>query len=222
MVSRRKNFGYRNLGKSWRSSENQNIQADSITLCLWALIKDTIDNKKDKETSQALANAQVELEELQEEHLSERASSEKGSLNSKSEKYRDTGDELGPEKEADLEKGAAKYYDEDWLPCTPFALPMAFTAEDAAQMDMQVLKLELKNKLQKLTNELQGLKKVSNAGKSSDSEIYQSPQEKAVNQAGRKEQDTSDMLAFPEVKIIDQQSNRIRQYQTLKFKVIQI
>ena len=33
-------------------------------------------------------------------------------------------------------------------------------------------------------------------------------------------QDTSDMLAFPVVEIIDQQNNRIRQYQTLDFKVI--
>ena len=30
----------------------------------------------------------------------------------------------------------------------------------------------------------------------------------------------SDVLAFPVVEIIDQQNNRIRQYQTLEFKVI--
>ena len=35
-------------------------QADSITLCLWVLIKDDID----EETSKALANAQGELEEF--------------------------------------------------------------------------------------------------------------------------------------------------------------
>ena len=35
-----------------------------------------------------------------------------------------------------------------------------------------------------------------------------------------KGQDTSDMLAFPVVEIIDQKNNRVRQYQTLKFKVI--
>jgi hypothetical protein len=55
------------------------------------LIEDAIDNnnkKKNKETSQALATVQEQLEELQEEHLSERVSTEKGSLNSKSEKYR--------------------------------------------------------------------------------------------------------------------------------------
>jgi hypothetical protein len=37
---------------------------------------------------------------------------------------------------------------------------MAFTAGDAAQMVMQVHKLELEIKLQKLTNELQELKNV--------------------------------------------------------------
>ena len=72
----------------------------------------------------------------------QRASSEKGSLNSKSEKYRDTDDELASEEEAHLEKGAAKY-GEDWPPYIPSALPMASTAGDAAQMDMQVYKLEL-------------------------------------------------------------------------------
>ena len=48
---------------------------------------------------------------------------------------------------------------------------MAFTAGDAAQMDMQVHKLELEIKLQKLTNEIQDLTKVSSAGKSRDLEI---------------------------------------------------
>jgi hypothetical protein len=48
---------------------------------------------------------------------------------------------------------------------------MASTAGDAAQIDMQVDKLEFEIKLQKLTNELQELKKVSSIGKSSDSEI---------------------------------------------------
>ena len=33
-------------------------------------------------------------------------------------------------------------------------------------------------------------------------------------------QDISEVLAFPVVKIIDQQNNRVRQYQTLDFKVI--
>ena len=118
-----------------------------------------------------LASVQEELEELQEEHLSERVSTEKGSLNSKSEKYRDTGDALDPEEEADLEKGAAKYYDENWPPYAHSALPMAFTVRDATQMDMEVYKLELEIKLQKLTNDLKELKKVSGKGKSSNSEI---------------------------------------------------
>ena len=50
--------------------------------------------------------------------------------------------------------------------------------------------------------------------------MYQSPLERAVSQARGKEQDTSDLLAFPIVEIIDQQDNRVRQYQTLEFKVI--
>jgi hypothetical protein len=41
-----------------------------------------------------------------------------------------------------------------------------------------------------------------------------------VSQAGEKGQDISDVLAFPVVEIIDQQKNRVRQYQTLEFKVI--
>jgi hypothetical protein len=50
--------------------------------------------------------------------------------------------------------------------------------------------------------------------------MYQSPLERAVSQVPGKEQDTSDLLAFPIVEIIDQQDNRVRQYQTLEFKVI--
>jgi hypothetical protein len=42
-------------------------QEDSIVLCLWALIKDAVD----EETSEALANSQGLLEELQEDCLSE-------------------------------------------------------------------------------------------------------------------------------------------------------
>ena len=57
---------------------------------------------------------------------------------------------------------------------------------------MQVYKLELEIKLQKLTNELQELKSVSSAGKSNDSEICQLQLERAVNQAGREWQDISD------------------------------
>ena len=61
---------------------------------------------------------------------------------------------------------------------------------------------------------------MSSTGKSSDSEIHQSLLERAVSQALGKGQDTTNMLAFPIVEIIDQQNNRVRQYQTLDFKVI--
>jgi hypothetical protein len=61
---------------------------------------------------------------------------------------------------------------------------------------------------------------VSNTGKNSYFEMYQSPLERAVSQAHGKGQDTSDMSDFPIVEIIDQQDNRVRQYQTLEFKVI--
>lgn len=43
--------------------------------------------------------------------------------------------------------------------------------------------------------------------------------ERAVSQAHGEGQDTSDLLAFPVLDIRDQE-NRIRQYQTLEFKVI--
>jgi hypothetical protein len=61
---------------------------------------------------------------------------------------------------------------------------------------------------------------VSNTRKNSYSEMYQSLLERAVSQAHGKGQDMSDVLAFPVVEIIDQQNNRVRQYQTLEFKVI--
>jgi hypothetical protein len=84
---------------------------------------------------------------------------------------------------------------------------------------MQVSKLEFKIKLQKLTDELQELKIVSNT-ENSYSEMYPSLLETAVSQARGKGQDTSDVLAFPIIEIINQQDNRVRQYQTLEFKVI--
>jgi hypothetical protein len=86
-------------------------------------------------------------------------------------------------------------------------------AGDAPQMDMQVYKLELEIKLQKLTSELQDLKGVSSAGKSNDSEICQLLLERAVNQAFKERQDISDVLVFPVVEIIDHQGNRVRQHQ---------
>ena len=61
---------------------------------------------------------------------------------------------------------------------------------------------------------------MSDTRKNNSSETYQAPLERAVSQACGKGQDMSDVLAFPVVEIIDQQNNRIRQYQTLDFKLI--
>ena len=97
---------------------------------------------------------------------------------------------------------------------------MASTIGDATQMDMQLSKLEFEIKLQKLTNELWELKRVSHTGENNSSEMYQSPLERAVGQVCGEGQDTSEVLAFPVVEIIDQQNNRVRQYQTLDFKVM--
>ena len=133
----------------------KNTQADNFTLCLWALLKDSIE----KEISQVSDSTQTELEESQEERLSERTFSEKGPLNPKLERYRDSDDELTLDKEDHSEKGAAKY-EKDWPPCQPPAPPMASTIGDATQMDMQLSKLEFEIKLQKLTNELPELKRV--------------------------------------------------------------
>jgi hypothetical protein len=63
----------------------KNTQADNFTLCLWVLIKDAIE----KEISQMSDSTKTELEESQEECLSERTFSERGPLNPKLERYRD-------------------------------------------------------------------------------------------------------------------------------------
>ena len=149
--------------------------------------------KKDaleKAISQVSDSTQTELEESQEECLPERTFSERGPLNPKLERYRDSDDKLTSDKEDLSERGAAKYFDEDWPPPKSPAPSMASAIGDATQMDMQLSKLEFEIKLQKLTNELQELKKVSNTGKNSYSEMYQSPVERAVSQAHGKEQDT--------------------------------
>lgn len=169
---------------------------------------------------QASDSAQEELEEFQEESLPERAFSERGPLNPKLRRYKDSNDELTLDKKAHSEKGAAKYHDEEWSPCAPSAPPMASTAGDATQMDMQLSKLEFEIKMQKLTNELRKLKTVSSTEKNSYSETYQSLLKRAVSQALGKGQDTSEVPAFPILEVIDQQNNRVRQYQTLEFKVI--
>ena len=50
---------------------------------------------------------------------------------------------------------------------------MASTIGDATQMDMQLSKLEFEIKMQKLTNELLELKRMSDTGKNNSSEMYQ-------------------------------------------------
>ena len=157
----------------------KNTQADNFTLCLCALVKDAFE----KEILQGSDSTQAELEESQEERLSERTFSERGPLNPKLERYRDSDDELTLDKEDHSEKGAAKYFNEDWPPCKSPAPPMASTIGDATQMDMQLSKLEFEIKLQKLTNELWELKRISDTGKSNSSEMYQVPLERAMSQA---------------------------------------
>jgi hypothetical protein len=78
-------------------------QADNFTLCLWALVKDAIE----KVILQGSDSTQAELDESQEERLSERAFSEKGPLNSKFDRYRDSDDELLLDKEDHSERGTA-------------------------------------------------------------------------------------------------------------------
>jgi hypothetical protein len=85
---------------------------------------------------------------------------------------------------------------------------------------MRLSKLQFEIRLQKLTNELQELKRMSEVGKSKSSEVHQVPLERAMSQARRRGQNASDMLAFPVVKVVDQQDTRVRLYQTLVFKGI--
>jgi hypothetical protein len=66
---------------------------------------------------------------------------------------------------------------------------MASAIGDATQMDMQLSKLEFEIKLQKLTNELWELKRISDTGKSNSSEMYQVPLERAMSQARGRELD---------------------------------
>jgi hypothetical protein len=61
---------------------------------------------------------------------------------------------------------------------------------------------------------------MSEVEKSNSSEVYQVPLERAVSQAQGRGQNTSDMLAFPVVEVVDQQDTRVRHYQTLDFKLI--
>ena len=149
-------------------------QADNFTLCLWGLIKVAIE----KMISQGLDGTQAELNESQEECLSE-----KGPLNSKFDRYRDSDDELILDKEDHSERGAAKYSDEDWPPCKSPAPLIASTVGDATHRDTQLSKLEFEVRLQKLTNELRELKRMSDTGRSNSSEMYQVPLGRVVSQA---------------------------------------
>ena len=81
-------------------------QADNFTLCLWALLKDTIE----KVISQGLDSTQAELDESQEECLSERVFSEKGPFNSKFDRYRDSDDELILDKKRSLRKRSCQIF----------------------------------------------------------------------------------------------------------------
>ena len=65
-------------------------------------------------TSSGLNCTQAELVESQEECLSERASSEKGPLNSKIDKCGNSDDELISNKNHS-NRGAAHYFDENWF-----------------------------------------------------------------------------------------------------------
>ena len=165
-------------------------------------------------------STQAELDESQEEHPSERVFSEKGPLNSKFDRYRDSDDELILDKEDHSERGAAKYFEEDWPPCKSPAPSIASTMGDATHTDTQLSKLEFEVRLQKLTNELRELKRMSDTGRSNSSEMYQVPLGRAVSQAHGRGQNTSDVLAFPVIEVIDQQDTRVRHYQTLDFKLI--
>ena len=123
--------------------------------------------------SQGSDSTQAELDESQEERLSERVFSEKGPLNSKFDRYRDSDDELILDKEDHSERGAAKYFEEDWPSCKYPTPPIASTMGDSIHRDTQLNKLEFEIRLQKLTNELQELKRMSDTGRSNSSEMYQ-------------------------------------------------
>lgn len=61
---------------------------------------------------------------------------------------------------------------------------------------------------------------MSDTRRSNSSEMYQVPLGRAVTQAHGRGQNTSDVLAFPVIKSIDQEDTRVRHYQTLDFKLI--
>ena len=152
-------------------------KADNITLCLWTLIKDIID-----EGGLEKLDIIQELEESQEESLPERTSAKEDPPHSKLQKRRDRADELIIEKVAHPKKRTAESHGEGWAPTVPSAPPMTLMEGDEIQRDMQLQKLEFEIKLQKLTNELQELKRVSNTRENNNSETRQSPLERVISQ----------------------------------------
>jgi hypothetical protein len=130
-------------------------QADNFSLGFWALIKDAIE----KVISQGSDCTQGELVESLEEHLSERAFSEKGPFTSKFDKCGNSDDELSLDKDHS-DRGAAHYFDENWFSCESPTPPMDPTSGDATQRDTQLSKLEFEIRLHKMTNELRELKRM--------------------------------------------------------------
>jgi hypothetical protein len=135
-------------------------QADNFTLGLRVLIKDAIK----KVISQGSDCTQAELVDSQEECLSERAFSEKGPLNSKFDRCRNSDDELILDKDHS-DRGAANYFDENSPSCESPAPPMVPTSGDATHRDTKLSKLEFEIRLQKLTNELRELKRCQKQGR---------------------------------------------------------
>ena len=78
--------------RTWEKLEKRHdpLRQIILPLCLWIFIKDATD----EENKQASDSTLGELEESQEGRLPERTFSEKGPLNPKLERYRDTTDEL--------------------------------------------------------------------------------------------------------------------------------
>ena len=61
---------------------------------------------------------------------------------------------------------------------------------------------------------------MSDGEKNNSSEMHQAPLGRSVSQTHGRGQDTSDVLAFPVVEVINQEDTRVRHYQTLDFKLI--
>jgi hypothetical protein len=128
----------------------------------------------------------------------ERASSEKDPLNSKIYKCGNSDDNLISNKNHS-DRGAAHYFNENWFSCESPALPMVPTLGGATHRDTGLSKLEFEIKLQRLTNELRELKKISEVERSNSSEVHLVLLERAVSQARGREQNTPNTLAFPVV-----------------------